>query len=145
MTNEELLEKAREIATEAHKWQVDKGGKPYIGHPLRVAERCTDIRAKIVAVLHDVLEDTEWTVEGLQEEGFPQEITDALVGVTRPEEESYDDFIIRAGKNPISRAVKIADLEDNMDIRRLRYPMDEWDFKRLNKYLKSYEYLKKLN
>lgn len=136
-----LLQKALAIATEAHRGQKDKAGADYIGHPLRVAARLNDEKEKIVAVLHDTIEDTFVTAEYLAEQGFPQEIIDSVLSVTRQDGESYDDFVRRAARNPLGRAVKLADLEDNMDIRRLNYPMNEWDFERLNKYLKAYKFL----
>lgn len=121
----DLLNKAIAIATEAHKGQKDKAGADYIGHPLRVAARLQDEKEKIVAVLHDTIEDTFVTADYLFEQGFPQEIIDGVLAVTRKEDESYEDFVRRAALNPLGRAVKMTDLEDNMDIRRLNYPMNE--------------------
>lgn len=100
MTNTDLLEKAIQIATEAHKGQVDKGGKPYIQHPLRVADRCRDDNAKIVAVLHDTIEDTFVTPEYLEEQDFPRDIIDGVLSVTHKDGESYDDFIKRGCIKP---------------------------------------------
>ena len=135
------LQRAIEIATEAHKGQFDKSGKDYIGHPLRVMEMGKTEEEKIVGVLHDVIEDTDWTFETLAEEGFSKEVIDALRCVTKlSENENYDDFIERIKKNPLAVAVKINDLSDNMDIRRLPYLSDK-DVKRLKKYLKAYKKL----
>lgn len=135
------LQRAIEIATEAHKGQFDKSGKDYIGHPLRVMEMGRSEEEKIVGVLHDVVEDTDWTFEALEAEGFSQEIIAALKCVTKiSENENYDDFIERVKKNPLAVAVKINDLTDNMDIRRLPYLSDK-DVKRLKKYLKAYKKL----
>jgi (p)ppGpp synthase/HD superfamily hydrolase len=135
------LERAIQIATEAHKGQFDKVGKEYIGHPLRVMEMGKTEDEKIVGVLHDVIEDTEWTFDKLAEEGFSQEVISALRCVTKlSENENYDDFIDRVKKNPLAVAVKINDLTDNMDIRRLPYLSDK-DVKRLKKYLKAYKRL----
>ena len=135
------LQRAIEIATEAHKGQFDKSGKDYIGHPLRVMEMGKTEEEKIVGVLHDVIEDTDWTFETLAYEGFSKEIIDALRCVTKlSENENYDDFIERIKKNPLAVAVKINDLSDNMDIRRLPYLSDK-DVKRLKKYLKAYKKL----
>ena len=135
------LQRAIEIATEAHKGQFDKSGKDYIGHPLRVMEMGRTEEEKIVGVLHDVVEDTDWTFEALEAEGFSQEIIAALKCVTKiSENENYDDFIERVKKNPLAIAVKINDLTDNMDIRRLPYLSDK-DVKRLKKYLKAYKKL----
>ena len=135
------LERAIEIATQAHQGQFDKAGRDYIGHPLRVMEMGKTEDEKIVGVLHDVIEDTDWTFEKLSEEGFSQEIISALRCVTKlSENENYDDFIDRVKKNPLAVAVKINDLTDNMDIRRLPYLSDK-DVKRLKKYLKAYKRL----
>ena len=135
------LERAIEIATEAHKGQYDKAGNDYIGHPLRVMEMGTTENEKIVGVLHDVVEDTDWTFEALAAEGFSEEVIAALRCVTKlSENENYDDFIERVKKNSLAVAVKINDLSDNMDIRRLPYLSDK-DVKRLKKYLKAYKRL----
>ena len=135
------LDRAIEIATEAHKGQFDKAGRDYIGHPLRVMEMGKTEEEKIVGVLHDVIEDTDWTFEKLAEEGFSDEVIAALRCVTKiSENENYDDFIDRVKKNPLAVAVKINDLTDNMDIRRLPYLSDK-DVKRLKKYLKAYKRL----
>lgn len=135
------LKRAIEIATEAHKGQFDKSGKDYIGHPLRVMDMGNTEEEKIVGVLHDVVEDTAWTFEKLESEGFSPEVIAALRCVTKiSENENYDDFIERVKKNPLAVAVKINDLTDNMDIRRLPYLSDK-DVKRLKKYLKAYKKL----
>ena len=135
------LQRAIEIATEAHQGQFDKAGRDYIGHPLRVMEMGKTEEEKIVGVLHDVIEDTDWTFEKLAEEGFSDEVITALRCVTKiSENENYDDFIDRVKKNPLAVAVKINDLTDNMDIRRLPYLSDK-DVKRLKKYLKAYKRL----
>ena len=135
------LQRAIEIATEANKGQFDKSGKDYIEHPLRVMEMGRSEQEKIVGVLHDVVEDTDWTFEMLAAEGFSEEIIVALRCVTKTSEnENYDDFIERVKKNPLAVAVKINDLTDNMDIRRLPYLSDK-DVKRLKKYLKAYKKL----
>lgn len=135
------LQRAIEIATVAHKGQFDKSGKDYIGHPLRVMEMGKTEEEKIVGVLHDVIEDTDWTFERLEAEGFSREVIAALRCITKnSENENYDDFIERVKKNPLAVAVKINDLTDNMDIRRLPYLSDK-DVKRLKKYLKAYKRL----
>ena len=135
------LPRAIEIATEAHKGQFDKAGNEYIGHPLRVMEMGRTEEEKIVGVLHDLVEDTDWTFEMLGAEGFAPEIIAALKCVTKlSENENYDAFIERVRKNPLATAVKINDLTDNMDIRRLPYLSDK-DVKRLKKYLKAYKKL----
>lgn len=135
------LERAIEIATKAHSGQLDKAGNNYITHPLRVMAAGKNTEEKIVGVLHDVVEDTEWTFEMLAAEGFSTEIIEALRCVTKlSENEPYDKFIARVKTNPLAVAVKINDLSDNMDIRRLPYLSDK-DVKRLKKYLKAYKQL----
>ena len=136
------LERAIEIAHEAHRGQVDKAGEEYIGHPLRVMEAGRTVEEKIVGVLHDVVEDSkEWSFERLEQEGFAPEIIEALRCVTkRSEDEPYDKFIARVKTNKLAVAVKLNDLTDNMDIRRLPYLSDK-DVKRLKKYLKAYKQL----
>lgn len=142
-TENKLLEKALHIATDAHIYQVDKAGMPYILHPIRVASKCKTNEERMVALLHDTIEDTEVTEGYLLSEGFPRNIVDAILSVTRNEDESYDDFIKRCRLNPIGRQVKIHDLEDNMDITRLSQ-ITEKDLPRLNKYLKAHRYLTSL-
>lgn len=139
----ELYDRALRIAIRAHKGQKDKSGREYIMHPIRVAERCKDPRAKIVALLHDTIEDTDVTAEYLGNEGFPDEIISGVLSVTKQKGETYEAFVCRAADNPIGREVKIADLEDNMDIRRLKEITDE-DMARLRKYLRAWQYLNKL-
>ena len=136
----ELFDLALMIAIQAHREQKDKSGREYVMHPIRVAERCKDPRAKIVALLHDTIEDTSVTVEYLHSEGFPDEIINGVLSVTKQEGETYDDFVRRAAENAIGREVKIADLEDNMDIRRLK-EITEDDVARLRKYLRAWQYL----
>ena len=135
------LERAIEIATEAHRGQLDKAGCDYIEHPLRVMAAGKSLDEKIVGVLHDVVEDTNWTFEGLAAEGFSAEVIEALRCVTKlSESEPYDKFIARVKRNPLAVAVKLNDLSDNMDIRRLPYLSDK-DVKRLKRYLKAYKQL----
>ena len=135
------LERAIEIATEAHSGQLDKAGCEYIGHPLRVMAAGRTMEEKIVGVLHDVVEDSDWTFEMLAAEGFSEDIIEALRCVTKlSESEPYDKFIARVKSNPLAVAVKLNDLTDNMDIRRLPYLSDK-DVKRLKKYLKAYKQL----
>lgn len=138
--NNNLLKKALAIATKAHEGQTDKAGVPYILHPIRVSNRCQTDEERIVAILHDTIEDTDVTPDYLLSEGFPKNIVEAVLSVTRNEGESYEDFVIRSKQNPIGRQVKIHDLEDNMDITRL-HSLSEKDLERLNKYLKAYRVL----
>jgi (p)ppGpp synthase/HD superfamily hydrolase len=128
------LARAIEIATQAHAGQTDKGGAPYIGHPTRVMNSLATESEKIVGILHDVCEDSpDWTFARLAAEGFSTTIIEALQSVTKREGESYDDFVRRAGANPVGRKVKIADLTDNMDLRRIGNPTEK-DQARLAKY-----------
>jgi (p)ppGpp synthase/HD superfamily hydrolase len=113
------LEKAILIAAQAHMGQRDKGGAPYILHPLRMMMRMESEAAMIAAVLHDVVEDSGWTLEQLRGEGFSEEVLLAVDCLTRRDGEGYDEFVVRAQANPIARRVKIADLEDNMNVKRL--------------------------
>ena len=115
-----MLKKAIEIALEAHKDATDKYGSPYINHVTRVMDLGATNEEKIVGVLHDVVEDTPWTFEQLESEGFSSEVIDALKCVTKiSEEEDYEEFTLRVSKNPLAVRVKLNDLTDNMDIRRI--------------------------
>jgi hypothetical protein len=126
------LEKAIAIAVEAHAGQADKAGQPYILHPLRVMMRCGSDDAKTVAVLHDVVEDTGMTLDALRQAGFSDAIVEAVDGMTKRQDESYEDFVRRAGSNPLSREVKIADISDNLNVARLPELNDE-DLMRVKK------------
>jgi len=127
------LEKAIRIAAQAHEGQRDKAGASYILHPLRVMMKMTTETERITAVLHDVIEDTDWTMERLRREGFHGEILGALDCLTRQNGEEYEKFIERVKWNPLAVKVKIADLEDNLDVSRLKEVTDA-DTKRLKKY-----------
>lgn len=127
------LEKAIIIAAQAHQGQKDKAGYPYILHPLRMMLRISSETERIIAVLHDVVEDTDWTLDALSKEGFPAEVLEAVDCLTRRDDESYEEFIERVKVNPIARRIKIADLEDNMDIRRISN-LTKKDIQRLKKY-----------
>lgn len=138
---ENLLSKAITLALKAHEGQVDKSGMPYAGHVMRVMAAGRTADEKIVGVLHDVVEDTDWTFDALLAEGFPTHIVDAIRCVTKlSDSEPYDEFIERVKTNPLAVAVKINDLTDNMDIRRYK-ELSESDVKRLRKYLKAYREL----
>ena len=128
-----MLEKAAKLAEKAHQGQVDKGGQPYILHPGRVMEQCETDTDKIVALLHDVMEDTPYTLEDLRQEGFSEEVLEALLCLTHREGESYMAYIGRVCENPLAARVKYADLQDNMDLRRIPEPTER-DFARLEKY-----------
>lgn len=135
------IELAISIALEAHKGQKDKGGNPYILHPLAVMNRLETIEEKIVAVLHDVVEDfTDVTLSQLRGYGFTEEIVEAVSLLTKSEEDSYEEFIEKTLENRISRSVKIADIKENMKIERIKQPTEN-DYKRLEKYRSALELL----
>ncbi len=136
-----MLEQAIDLAVQAHREQVDKYGQPYILHPLRVMFRLQGAVEQVVGVLHDVVEDSDFTFDDLRQMGYPEEVLAALDGVTRRTEESYEEFVTRSGQNPVSRRVKLADLEDNMDLRRLAGELTDKDFERLRRYRRAWEQL----
>jgi (p)ppGpp synthase/HD superfamily hydrolase len=135
-----LLEKAILIATHAHKDQVDKGGAPYILHPIAVMSRVSSIEAKIVAILHDVIEDTPVTLEQLRTENFPDNVLSALLLLTHSEDEPYFSYIERISKHSLAKEVKIADLEENMNLERIPKPSRK-DLERVQKYQSAYRKL----
>ena len=131
------LERAIQIAVDAHAGAKDRGGRAYILHPISVMMRCETDEEKIVAILHDVVEDTDWTFEALREEGFTETIIEALKTVTKQsEDEDYDKFIKRSLKNEIGSKVKIADLRENLDVTRIG-ELNEKDVERINKYKRA--------
>jgi (p)ppGpp synthase/HD superfamily hydrolase len=130
------LERAIAIAAEAHQGQTDKGGAPYILHPLRVMLSLNSIEERIAGVLHDVVEDSDWTFDALEQEGFSTTVIDALKSVTKLDGEAYEAFVMRASRNAIATQVKLADLTDNSDISRIGNPTEK-DFKRLEKYRRA--------
>jgi len=135
------LEAAIQLAVEMHSGQFDRAGKPYILHPLRVMFASpADETSRIIAVLHDVVEDTPITFDDLRQRGFSEAIIAALDCLTRRDDETYAEFIERAANNPLARPVKIADIEDNMDVRRL-HVFSEKDQERLKRYLLAWQRL----
>lgn len=129
------LSLAIKIATEAHDGQVDRGGAPYILHPLRVMLAVQGDRERIAAVLHDVAEDCpQWPLSKLREQNFSGAVCDALDALTRRPNEDYSDFIARCAADPIARVVKFADLKDNQDLSRLKH-ITEGDIARTRKYI----------
>lgn len=110
-----LVKKAMCLAYEAHHGQLDKSGVPYLYHPIHLAEQMTTEASVVTALLHDVLEDTAFTLERLQAEGVPADILEALTALTRQEGEDYETYIRRACCNPLARIVKRADLLHNSD------------------------------
>jgi (p)ppGpp synthase/HD superfamily hydrolase len=137
------LEDAIALAVEAHRGQREKAGKPYILHVLRVMFRCETETERIVAVLHDVVEDTGRSFDDLRKMGYSEEVLAALDCVTKRDGEEYQQFVARAASNPVAKRVKIADLEDNMDVRRL-IRVEPKDGERLAKYVIAWRTLKGL-
>lgn len=124
------------IAAAAHATQTDKAGEPYVFHVLRVMLACETRDAQIVAALHDLVEDTEWTLARLRAEGFDATLVDAVAAVTRQPGEAYLDFVRRAAANPVARLVKRADLLDNMNLARLAAPTAQ-DLERHQRYVQA--------
>jgi (p)ppGpp synthase/HD superfamily hydrolase len=131
------LENAISLAVQAHRGQKDKAGMAYIVHPLKVMCRMKTEKEMMVAVLHDVVEDTHYTLEDLRKAGYPDDVVAAVDALSRRDDESYEDFIERISLNPLAIRVKLGDLEDNMDIRR-NLDLSEKDLERLNRYLRAW-------
>ncbi|MEI7024649.1 HD domain-containing protein [Paenibacillus sp. y28] len=127
------LTEAIMIAAKSHEGQLDKGGQPYILHPLRVMLQAGDTDTRIVAVLHDVVEDSDCSLEELRQAGFHEHIIAALDCLTRRPEEAYEAFLQRIRPNKLAAAVKRLDLEDNMNLDRIPNPTEQ-DYERLSKY-----------
>jgi (p)ppGpp synthase/HD superfamily hydrolase len=135
MVNKMFL-KAIALATEYHAGQVDKAGKPYVLHPLAVAQKAQTLDEQVVALLHDMVEDTAYTEEMLRYD-FPKVIADAVMALTRMEGETYADFVLRAKANPLARKVKMYDMEHNMSDRGVKIPDSL-----MKRYKKGYAVLK---
>lgn len=138
------VEDAILLAAQAHRGQVDKVGQPYILHLLRVMLRVEGEAAQIVGVLHDLVEDTRYGFDDLRALGYSEEIVQALDCLTHQPDESYEQFVERASANPLARRVKRADLEDNLDVRRLPV-VSEKDRERLNRYIAAWRRLQALD
>ena len=134
--SKDMLVLAIDIAENAHAGQVDKANAPYISHPLRVKSIFSDETEQICAVLHDVIEDTDVTLDILRDKGFSDEVITVLECLTKRGGESYDDFITRVLKNEIACRVKLADLFDNMNLERISNPSEK-DRDRIKKYEKA--------
>lgn len=134
------IQQALQLACRAHSGQFDKGGQPYILHPLAVARALSSPEEKAVALLHDVLEDTWVTQEYLLKAGFSCSIVAAVQTLTKKEGDSYDQYLARIKKNPLARRVKMADLGHNLDMTRLQNPCVQ-DWQRREKYLQALAFL----
>lgn len=137
------LERAIEIAAKAHAGTLDKQGGPYLLHPMRVMLDVEDPAARIVAALHDVVEDTDVSIEDLRRAGFSEDVLTALKLVTHEEEMAYADYVVRCKTNPLALQVKLADLRDNSRLDRmlLRPSRLNGDIAKIQKYAFSYKYL----
>ncbi|GAA6382272.1 HD domain-containing protein [Intestinibacter bartlettii] len=136
----EQFQIALELAVEKHKNQTDKAGNPYILHPLHVMENVNSKEGKIVAILHDIIEDTDVTEDYLLKIGLSKRIVDAVVALTRSKDMDYQEYIKNLSSNPLAKEVKLADLEHNMDLKRLP-TLEEKDLERNRKYQIAYHYL----
>lgn len=143
MKGKDMLDRAIAIAAKEFEGKFDKGGQPYILHCLHVMHKVgpSDHGLMTIAVLHDLVEDTDWTLDMLINEGFPHRVVTAIDCLTHRREDSYDDYIRRIATNADARKVKLEDLRHNSDITRMK-GLREKDFKRLEKYHRAYEFLK---
>ena len=141
---EKILQHAIELATEAHKGQTDRAGKPYIGHITRVSRAGRTVEERMAGILHDIVEDTDWTFGRLADEGIPPQVVEAVRCLTKQEGEDYNHFIERVKSNPIAIEVKLNDLRDNMDVTHMT-EIDDWCIAHLRKYLRAYNELSKLS
>ena len=127
---------ALKLCFEAHKYQVDKSGMPYVFHPFHLAEQMETEETTIVALLHDVVEDTAYTIDDLKAMGFDESVTAAIALLTHADDVDYMDYVGRIRNNPVATAVKLADLRHNADLSRLDV-VDEKALSRREKYLKA--------
>lgn len=135
-----LTKKALKLCFEAHKDQVDKTGLPYVFHPFHLAEEMTDEISTVCALLHDVIEDTEYTFRDLSEMGFPEEVIRVLGLLTHEDGVPYMEYVERISHDPVATRVKLADLRHNSDTTRMD-EMDEWAVRRNEKYLRAIDFL----
>lgn len=134
------LDQAISIATKAHAGQLDKAGQPYILHPLRLMLKFQAKDEMIVAVLHDVVEDSAFTLESLKDYGFSEVIINAIESLTKNKGETYEDFISRVSSNDLAKKIKIEDIRDNLDLTRLD-KITEKDLARVEKYHRALKLL----
>lgn len=136
-----LIETALAIALRAYGGKRDKAGRDYILHPLRLMAKMQTEEEMATALLHDVIEDSNITADELLAAGIPAEVLEAVICLTRHQDESYETFILRARGNPIARKVKLADIEDNINV--LRLPaLNEADLERVRKYHAAWQVLR---
>ena len=135
-----IIEKSLSIAIRAYAGKFDKAGSEYIKHPLRVMAKMKTDAEMSVALLHDVIEDSEITADDLLSEGIPTEVVDAIICLTKIDNESYQDFIVRVKSNELAVKVKIADIEDNINVLRLEF-LSDTDLERVKKYHSAWRYL----
>ena len=138
------INKALNLMYEAHKGQKDKGNIPYVFHPYHIAEQMNTEDEIIVALLHDVIEDTNFTLEDIKSYGFNNNIIEALKVITHDKKTNYTDYINKISKNKLATKIKIRDLKHNIDISRIPNPTEE-DYNRVNQYKKALEILNKNN
>jgi (p)ppGpp synthase/HD superfamily hydrolase len=136
----DLIEKSLEIALKAYSGQRDKAGKTYILHPLRIMSRMETEEEMAVALLHDVIEDSEFTSADLLGEGIPPIVVEAVQLLSKEEGENYHDFVDRVAENPLATKIKIADIEDNINVLRLE-AIGEKDLERVAKYHRAWKKL----
>lgn len=135
-----LIEKSLTIALHAYAGKTDKAGREYIHHPLRLMAKMTTDHEMSVALLHDVIEDSDITAAELLAAGIPNEVIDAVLCLTKQSGENYQAFVLRAKQNAIARKVKIADIEDNINVLRL-FTLTEKDLARVAKYHAAWQLL----
>jgi len=133
----DLIEQSLQIALDAYRGQTDKAGETYILHPLRLMARMDTKEEMAVALLHDVVEDSEYTSQMLKDKGISEDVVEAVVYLTKRDGESYEDFTERVLENNLAAKIKKADIEDNLNILRLE-KVDEKDLKRVAKYHKAW-------
>lgn len=138
----DMTKKAMKMCFEAHKDQVDKSGMPYVFHPFHLAEQMEDEKTTIVALLHDVIEDTDYTFDDLIRLGFDDDVIEALKLMTHDDDVPYMGYVAKIKDNLIAKAVKLADLQHNSDLSRLDV-VDEKALNRKEKYAKAIELLTK--
>ncbi len=139
-----LIEKSLAIALRAHTGITDKAGRAYILHPLRIMAKMTTEIEMSAALLHDVIEDSDITATELLAEGIPRVVVEAVLCLTKQSDENYHDFVLRAKQNPIARKVKIADIEDNINVLRITN-LTEKDLVRIAKYHAAWHFLNDLS